>query len=210
MLEVFGYLASAVTVASLMMSNIWRLRWLNLAGALSLMVYSLFLRAWPLVAVNGVIAVVDAYHLWTLAGRKDTFGLAHVCGHDEAFLRPFLEMYREDIARFFPGFDLAAIGNPQCVFILRNLMPVGLFVYAAEGEGVARIHLDYVSPAYRDLANARFFYNQAWPEFLNEGFRELVVRDATPVHAGYCRRMGFGASLSDPAVLVRTVSVGKN
>jgi len=209
MLEVFGYLASAVTVASLMMSNIWRLRWLNLGGALALLVYSSFLRAWPLVAVNGFIALVDAYHLWMLAGKKDSFGLAHVCGHDEAFLEPFLETYRDDIAKFFPGFDLKLIENPQCVFILRNLMPVGLFVYAAESEGVARIHLDYVSPAYRDLTTARFFYNRAWPEFLQAGFRELVVRDATPVHAAFCRRMGFGASLSDPSVLVRTVSVGK-
>ncbi len=50
MLEVFGYLASLVTVSSLMMSNIWRLRWLNLVGALALMVYSWALGAWPLVA----------------------------------------------------------------------------------------------------------------------------------------------------------------
>ena len=55
---------------------------------------------------------------------------------------------------------------------------------------MARIHLDYVSPAYRDLANARFFYNQAWPEFLHEGFRELVVRDATPPCS--CARSAWG------------------
>jgi len=209
MLEVFGYLASAVTVTSLMMGNIWRLRWLNLAGALALAVYSWALGAWPLVAVNGVIAVVDVVHLWMLAHRQDAFGLAPVCTHDEAFLRPFLEAHRADIARFFPGFDLAKVQDARCVFILRDLAPVGLFVYAPEGEGVARIHLDYVTPAYRDLKNARFFYNRAWPDFLQEGFRELVVRDATPVHAAYCRRLGFGASLSDPSVLVRTVSVGR-
>ncbi|MBU1068870.1 hypothetical protein KJ975_04795 [Myxococcota bacterium] len=209
MLEVFGYLASVVTVSSLMMSNIWRLRWLNLVGALALMAYSWALGAWPLVAVNGVIAVVDVVHLWMLARRQDAFSLAPVCAHDEAFLKPFLETHRADVEKFFPGFELAKVAGARCVFILRNLMPVGLFVYAPEGDGVARIHLDYVTPAYRDLKNARFFFNRAWPEFLQEGFRELVVRDATPVHAAYCRRMGFGASLGDPSVLVRTVLVGK-
>ncbi len=208
MLELFGYLASLVTVISLMMGNIVRLRMLNLAGALALAAYSAAIHAWPLVAVNAIIAVVDLYHLWRLTLRRETFTLVRVLPDDAAFLQPFLKLYREDIARFFPEFDLAEISGPRCVFILRDLAPVGLFIYADEGNKTARIHLDYVIPAYRDLKAARFFYNRSWQLFLDEGFRELVVRNPVPAHERYCRKVGFGPSLTNPRALVRTLAVG--
>lgn len=208
MLEVFGYLASAITIVSLMMGNIVRLRLLNLTGALALAAYSWAISAWPLVAVNALIAMVDLYHLGRLTLRRETFTLVRVPAGDAAFLKPFLSMYKHDIARFFPDFELASIPNPRCVFILRDLAPVGLFIYADEGSGAARIHLDYVVPAYRDLKAARFFYNRSWRLFLDEGFHELIVRNPVPAHERFCRKVGFGPSLTNPRALVRTLAAG--
>ncbi len=151
----FCYIASAITTVSLMMGNIVRLRVLNLTGALALAAYSWAISAWPLVVVNTLIACIDGYHLARLTLQKEIFTLVRVPCSDEAFLKPFLLMYKEDIARFFPDFDMASIPEPRCVFILRDLAPVGLFIYSDEGNGTARVHVDYVVPAYRDLKAAR-------------------------------------------------------
>ena len=59
-LESVGYATSFLTAASLMMSNVRRLRGLNLAGSALLMLYGLALRTWPVAAVNAFIVLVDA------------------------------------------------------------------------------------------------------------------------------------------------------
>ncbi|NLO90485.1 MAG: hypothetical protein GX410_00650 [Elusimicrobia bacterium] len=210
MLELFGYAASVITALSLMMSNIWKLRWLNMTGSAMLMVYAVTLRAWPVAAVNAFIVVVDMYYIWQLSSKRDLFSLMEVPPQDKTFLKTFLELYREDMHKYFPSFDFAALKDPHCVFILRNLMPVGLFVYENEGNATASIRLDYVIPSYRDLSSARFFYNTGYSSFIKAGFREFVLRNPSPVHAKYAARMGFSPSAVDPAAWVKPLASGKD
>jgi hypothetical protein len=42
--EILGYVASLLVAASLMMSGVRRLRWINLAGSLAFAAYGLWLR----------------------------------------------------------------------------------------------------------------------------------------------------------------------
>ncbi len=210
MIELFGYAASVLTAISLMMSNIWRLRWLNLAGSILLMVYGVLVKAWPVVAVNAFIMLTDAYYLWELRSKSDLFSLMEVPAQDRTFLTTFLEHYGADIRGFFPDFSLTAHSNPRCVFILRNLMPVGLFIYENECHATARILLDYVIPPYRDLSNARFFYNTSYRGFIKDGFREFVLRNPSPGHVEYLRRLGFVPSAADSSAWVKTLAAGKD
>ncbi len=210
MLEIFGYIASVIVAISLMMSNVWRLRWLNMFGAGALMSYGLLIDALPVACVNGFIVLVDAYYIWELHSRKDLFTLLDVSSRDEKLLSVFFDRYGDDARKFFPEFDLSTIAAPHYFLILRNLMPVGLFVCEDEGNGTARIHLDYVIPSHRDLANAHFFYNSNFRKFLKAGFSEFIIRGATPKHEQYSRKMGFMPSLFDPEVLVKTLAAGSD
>jgi len=210
MLELFGYLASIVTAASLTMSSLWRLRWFNLCGSGMLMAYAMAVRTWPVAVVNAFIVVTDAYHLWRLHFRKETFGLVEVPSWDMVLLKPFLDAYRADIAKFFPGFSLSKVTSPRCIFILRDLAPAGLFIYEDEGHGTARIHVDYVTPLYRDLTSARFLFNNGHQAFIQAGFREFVVRNPSLAHARYCRRMGFSPSAVNSSAWVKSLASGRD
>ena len=53
LLEIFGYMASILIALSLMMSNIKRLRWINLFGAAALSFYGYFIDAFPVFILNG-------------------------------------------------------------------------------------------------------------------------------------------------------------
>lgn len=204
MAELIGYVGSLLVAVSLMMSNIWKLRWINMVGAVFFVVYGAVVRAYPVVAVNAFIAVVDAYFLIAMARQRDFFKLLPIESTDEALLKHFLGFYKEDIARFFPGFDLGKLAEPKCVFILRNLMPVGLFVYEARPEGAADVHLDYAAPEYRDLKNARHFYGEVG-SLTGRSCRTFRMRTETSEVASYLGAMGFEKDASESDLYVKEI-----
>ncbi len=189
MTELIGYAASALVAFSLLTSNVLRLRVLNLAGAAVFVVYAALTRAWPVLAVNLFVACVDLWHIVSLKSKKDVFKLMEV-GTGDPLLRNFLAYHARGIWQFFPDFDLAALKAPRCVFILRNLLPVGLFVYTEEAPDI-RVHLDYVAEDYRDLKSARFLFNRAQNAGAFAGFGSFTAASGTPRHAAYLRRVGF-------------------
>ena len=191
MIELIGYAGSILVAVSLMMSNIWRLRWINLIGAVFFVIYGVCVHAYPVAFVNALIVAVDAYYLGLLAGKKDYFSLMPAANADESLLKNFVDYYQEDIQRFFPGFALRGIPEPRCIFTLRNLMPVGLFVCERLDSEALRIHLDYVIPEYRDLRNARYLYSAQAGLFKEQGFKEFRVTAGSPQFESYVKKLGF-------------------
>ncbi|MGI2171373.1 YgjV family protein [Shewanella sp. MF05960] len=61
--EWVGYLASVVVAISLMMSDIKKLRWWNLVGAVLFVAYGLAIDAIPVALVNFFIVLIDIYYL---------------------------------------------------------------------------------------------------------------------------------------------------
>ncbi|QYK00908.1 YgjV family protein [Shewanella psychrotolerans] len=70
--EWVGYLASVVVAVSLMMSNIKKLRWWNLIGALLFVAYGVAISAIPVALVNFFIVLIDIYYLVKLYREPDT------------------------------------------------------------------------------------------------------------------------------------------
>ena len=191
MTELIGYLASALVAVSLLTSNVLRLRALNLAGALIFVLYGALAGAWPVFAVNLFVAVVDLWHIIRLRSRRDVFKLMPV-GENDPLLANFLSYHSGGIRQYFPDFDPARLKSPRCVFILRNLLPVGLFIYTKEKPEI-RVRLDYVAEDYRDLKNARFLFNRPQNAETFRGFTHFIAEAGSPKHADYLRRVGFEA-----------------
>lgn len=187
--ELIGYLASALVAFSLLTSNVLRLRVLNLAGALVFVTYAALTRAWPVLAVNLFVACIDLYYIVSLRSKKDIFKLMEV-GTSDPLIGNFLSYYGRGIGQFFPDFDLAKLNSPRCVFILRNLLPVGLFVYTEEAPEI-RVHLDFVAEDYRDLKSARFLFNRPQNAETFRGFTAFTAVSGSPKHADYLVRVGF-------------------
>ncbi len=190
-LEIFGYVASAVVAASFLMSKVTHLRWSSVIGAFAFAVYGVLTNTWPIVGVNSFIVLVNLVFLWRLRRQKDLFETLTINSPQSAFLRHFLEFYGEDVARWFPDFDLDRMDEPHISLTLRNMVPVGLFVHTHEGDGRAVIQMDYVTPAYRDLRTAYYLLREKGAELRAEGVHELIARSWHPKHDAYLRKMGF-------------------
>lgn len=189
--ELVGYAGSLLVAVSLMMKSIVRLRVINLLGALIFVSYGLLIHAYPVALMNALIVAIDLYYLLLAWRQKDFFSLLKISPEDE-YLRRFLEFYQPEIARFLPEFRPPREENLLALFVLRNMVPAGLFLVRQAGES-GQILLDFVIPGYRDFEIGRFLFRQnAW-FFRKQGIQHMRSAPGSAEHSAYLRRMGFVA-----------------
>lgn len=189
--ESIGYAASILIAISLMMKSLLRLRLINLLGAVFFTAYGLLIGAYPIAAVNGFIVIIDCYYLYQMLRSKEYFTLLRAI-QGSRFVQYFLNFHRAEIAAFFPDFVYEEQDEQLAFFVLRDMVPAGLFIARpTEAPGTARILLDYVAPGYRDLQVARFVYMEHAHLFREQGIHRLIAETTNPQHARYLERIGF-------------------
>jgi GNAT superfamily N-acetyltransferase len=203
-LELLGYAASVLVAVSLMMSRILRLRLINLAGSLAFAVYGALIGAYPVAAVNGFICLVNIYFLVRMLRSREFFRILEI-EPDSEYLRYFLSVHQEDVRGFLPGFSHAPERRELTFFVLRDLVPAGLFIGEVREDGCLWVRLDYVIPSYRDLKIGRYLYSERGDFFRAHGIREIVSPAGNRTHSRYLQRMGFHAVAGEPGVRRREV-----
>ena len=189
-LEIVGYVASVLVAISLMMSSILKLRVINLVGSLAFTVYGVLIQAYPVAVVNGLIVLINLYYLRQMLGSREFYKLLRV-PPDSEYLHAFLDFHRADIQRFLPGFAHTPAQGQVTFFVLRDVVPAGLFIGEREGDGALRVVLDYVIPQFRDFKTGRYLFRDQAPFFRDLGVREIVGAPGSRTHSDYLRRMGF-------------------
>src|SRR5215207_5616444 len=126
-IELIGYLGSILVAISLMMRSLLRLRLINLIGALFFTIYGLMLGAYPVAFLNGLIVLIDLYYLFQMWRQKDFFTLLEVLPKSK-YMQAFVDFYKDDILEIIPTYTRNTDEDLLCFFILRNMMPAGLFV----------------------------------------------------------------------------------
>lgn len=207
LVEIVGYIASLMVAISLMMSNIWKLRWINLTGSVIFAIYGGWVGAYPVMAVNSFIACVNIYYIVQLAKRKDYFSYIELRDPKDQLLGKFLKFYEKDIKKFFPEFSTERLQNPHYHIILRNLIPAGLFIYQTHEDGTIEVSLDYVIPDYRDLKNANFIHSEKAKELKKSGFKLFTARSSVKVHQDYLKKIGYIQDNSDKNLFRKEITL---
>ena len=188
--ELVGYVASGLVAVSLMMSSILRLRIINLLGALVFAVYGFLIRAYPVAVVNLFIVAINLYYLRQMLGTREYFRLLDV-RPDSEYLLGFLDFYDREIRRFLPGFSYAPDGRRLTFFVLRDMVPAGLFIGEVREPACLRVELDFVIPQYRDFKVGRWLFTEQAEFFRARGIEWIVSEPGSREHAAYLRKMGF-------------------
>ena len=187
--EMVGYAGSLLVAISLMMKSLLKLRIINLIGALFFTVYGLLIHAYPVAFMNGLIVCIDLYYLIQMLRQKDYFTLLEV-SHDSAYLQQFIEFHKLEISVFFPNFEYLPKEEQLTFFILRNMVPAGLFIVEPQNE-MGSILLDFVIPGYRDFQVGRFVFDENAAFFTQHGIRRFISAPGNTAHTSYLMRMGF-------------------
>jgi hypothetical protein len=189
-IQVLGYVASAVIVLSLTMTSLLRLRLIGVVGATLFAIYGVLVQAWPVVATNVVILGLHAYFLWRAWTDDEYFTLLEV-RPESMYLHQFLAFYATDIRSFQPEFLYEPTEDHLTMFILRDMVPAGLFIARRQGGPVMDVDLDYVIARYRDLKPARFLFHANRTVFEQRGVELLRATAKTDAHRSYLEKVGF-------------------
>ena len=189
MTEAIGWVASGLVILSLMATSIVRLRVIGLVASATFITYSVLIEAWPIVITNVVVALI---HLWRLRGLlavEEWFDVLHVAP-TSAYLAYFCEFHSDDIREFVPGYEYKPVDDQVAVFVLRNMIPAGVFIGIPK-DGELEASLDYVIPRYRDFKVGRYLYSPTSGVFDDPDVTTVWARAETSKHRAYLRRMGF-------------------
>lgn len=189
MYELIGYTASILIAVSLMMKSLVRLRLINLFGAITFIIYGIFIKAVPVVFLNSLILCVNVYNLWRMWRQKDYFTLMELRA-ESVYLKRFLDFYRREILEFIPTYLFKPKPEQLVLFVLRNMLPVGVLIVKPEGDA-AEIYLDFVIPGYRDFRAGKFLFDESAGFFRQKGITRLLSEPGNPRHETYLKRMGF-------------------
>lgn len=191
-MEWIGYAASAIVALSLLITNVWYFRWINMAGALLFCIYGLLIGSMPVALMNGLITGINVYFIIQMFHKVDYFHYITVTYRDSKFLQYFIRFYTRDISYHFPRLFLDKLDPEQkFTLVIRNAVTVGVFSYHIDGQcGV--IDLDYVIPAYRDLKNMRYLLGEALAtRFEQENITSLRVQTNNKRYAKHLKVAGF-------------------
>ena len=71
--ELIGYMGSAVVLISFMMTSVVKMRIVNIIGALVCLVYGVLIQAYPTVALNGVLILINLFQLIRVVNQSDEY-----------------------------------------------------------------------------------------------------------------------------------------
>ncbi|NLB66224.1 MAG: hypothetical protein GX803_07130 [Lentisphaerae bacterium] len=187
---VMGYTASLIIFVSMLMTNVYRLRQINLAGALLFALYGYWFKAWPVVLMNLLIAGVDIWILLQMMRYSAYFDLAPATSIGKEYLHRFFLFHERELRKHSPGLTFEDLVNTQACILFRNMLPVGLFAYRQEGQD-AEIVLDFMIADYRDYKAGRFLYKTKRMYFKEQGIKRFRAVARHPSHPKYFLRNGF-------------------
>lgn len=163
MLEVLGWVGSAVLVVSLLQTRLLRLRLINLVGCLLLLVYNALIGVWPMVGLQLVLSIINIVFLWKmLRSRHDAQAYTVLeVEPDDRYLRHVLKVHAADIARYNPGFRHDPSADHSAYLVLQGDETVGVVLARDAGGGTAEVELDWVTPSHRDFSPGEFVYRES-------------------------------------------------
>lgn len=193
-LEIVGWLGSALLVLSLAQTRVVRFRVLNMVASLVLTAYNAIIQVWPMAAVNAVLVGINVWILVGLLRRRHdarTYDAVPMAV-DEPFLRRLLERHRDDIAALDPDAPADPAASADHAFVVSTADEVVGVVLSRDGDvpGEQRVVLDYVLPPFRDFTPGEFVFRPDGP-FARLGTRRVVVDRAAPASQRYLEAVGF-------------------
>lgn len=186
-LEIVGYTGTILTIISMLMASVVKLRVINSISNIISLIYALYCGTYPIAAMNIALFIINIYSLAKLFKPEKHFDLI-VSSLDDSFLRYFLKRWKEDLKLHFPEFDRKAVQADVAYLVCCNGNPAGVLLGKTTEEGTVDIALDYSTPTYRDCSVARFLHDKL-PE---KGVHTLLSSQSmTKEHTAYLKKMNF-------------------
>ena len=183
-LELIGYLGSALVIVSMLMTSVVKLRVINTIGSVIFCAYALAIHSYPTAAMQVCLIIINIINLYKLNNTKKEYSAINTNAAD-CFLTHFLLSNSSDIKKFFPDFSTPDIKD-KIILITCGEVPAGVFICEEDNKNL-KVKIDYTTPAYRDCSAGKFVYNH----LKQLGYKTVTAETKIPSHEKYLRKMGF-------------------
>lgn len=187
--EYIGFIASFTILIALLMSSVKKLRIINLVGAVLMIFYGVLIQKYPVIIMNIGTSLINLYYLRQMFLKKDYFSVIAL-EKDSEYLQQFLNFHQNTVPKKVKEFQVVQRSTYR-YFVLRDMIPAGLFIVTSQGDENLYIELDYVTPAYRDFKVAKYIYKNIESSMYSEGYRRFVTCTQNEKHIKYLTKMGF-------------------
>ncbi len=185
--ELIGYLGSALVVFSMLMTSVVKLRVVNTIGSGIFTGYALAIGSYPTALMNLCLVTINIVQLVRLFRNQKQYDLIRA-DMDNSFVSYFIEKNLDDIREWFPDFSEQGIRGEIVFLACCGSNPASLFIgKQGVSPGEVDILLDYATPVYRDTSAGRFLYEQ----LKQQGYQTLMFRMNAPKHVQYLERVGY-------------------
>ena len=146
-LDIIGYVGSALIVISMMMTSMVKLRVFNCCGCVVTIFYSIMISSYPVLALNALLLIVNLYQLFKHYTRIRNYDVidAEVAGFT---LKHFLNMHRQQIRTQNPMFFHRYPDSNYAKVAYCDDAVVGMIVGRREGDTL-EVYMDYLDPNFR-------------------------------------------------------------
>ncbi len=186
LIEIYGYIGSALVVISMLMSSVVKLRVINTIGSVISGTYALIIGSFPLALMNICLIAINLYNLKKLTVNEQHYTLVDTKA-EEACVNYFITHFEEDIKNWFPDFTGKNTEADVAQMIFCEADPAGVLLGKNKGNGEIEIILEYTSPKYRDCSVGKFLYD----ELEKRDVKSLMFTGNSEKHKPYLEKMGY-------------------
>ncbi len=186
-IEIVGYVGSALVLVSFLMTSVFKLRIVNTIGSFIFMIYALIIHSYPTAIMNFCLVLINLHFLWKMRATGKEYEMVKLSSGDK-YLKYFLDRQESDIEACFPGIKIPDISEDEkCYMVTCNGAPAGLTIGKESSDGNFDLILDYTLPEYRDFSIGTFLMGK----LKSEGIKSLRYSGPTEHHMDYLNKMGF-------------------
>lgn len=186
MIELIGYLGSALVLVSMLMTSVVRLRIINLIGSVIFAGYALIIRSYPTALMNIALAGINIFYLIRILKEEKIYDAVKTDPGDGYFTY-LLDRYHDDIHFWFPEASPEGADADVTYLICCNSEPACLFLGRETEPGRLEVLLDYATPVYRDASAGRFLYKK----LAGEGYTSIAFTQRAEGHVAFLEKIGY-------------------
>lgn len=183
--EIIGYVGSALVLVSMLMTSVVRLRIINLTGSIIFAGYALAIRSYPTAIMNICLAGINIYHLVRIFKEQKIYDLIKL-DQGDGYFSYLLDSFGEDILHWFPDFSAESKAD-AAYLVCCDKDPACLFLGKETAPGDLTVMLDYATPVYRDTSVGKFLYTN----LADKGYKTLSFGQRSEGHLPYLQKMGY-------------------
>ena len=188
-IELVGYLGSALVLVSFLMTSVVKLRIVNTLGSFIFMVYALIIHSYPTAVMNFCLVLINLHFLWKGRHTGKQYDLVQL-NKDDRYLHYLINRQYDDIKKCFPGIDFRGVQDldkvNRCYVVTSLGAPAGITLGKEEAETIDLV-LDYTLPEYRDFSIGAFLMKK----LKQQGVDKLTFSGPVEHHLAYLNKMGF-------------------